>query len=405
MASKSNKLTARTVSAISKPGVYGDGGGLWLQVSPTGAKSWILRYTIAGRARWMGLGGVDLVTLAEAREAARAGRKLARDGVDPIDRRRAAKQEAQSAVSFKDAADRYIKAHRPSWKNEKHADQWPATLETYAYPHFGHLPVSHIEVGHVLKAIEPIWSTKAETASRVRGRIEAVLDWATARNYRSGENPARWKGHLDKLLPPRKKLARTVHHAALPYPEIGDFMAALREQGGIGARALEFCILVAGRTGEIIGATWPEVDFDAKVWTIPGSRMKAGKDHKVPLSPRAIEILREMEKLSGAYIFPGLKKDRPLSNMALLATLKRMKRDDLTTHGFRSTFRDWAAERTNYPREVAEMALAHAIGDKVEAAYRRGDLFEKRRRLMQEWAKFCDRPSAKGSISSIGDAS
>ena len=263
-----------------------------------------------------------------------------------------------------------------------------------------------MDTGLVLKAIEPIWATKAETASRLRGRIESVLDWATARGYRQGENPARWRGHLDKLLPPRSKVARVKHHPALPYPEIGTFMADLRDQGGVAARALELTVLCATRTSETIGATWGEVDLETATWTIPDQRMKAGRDHKVPLSDRAVEVLRQMAQEHGrdGFIFPGARKGRPLSNMAMLAVLKRMGRTNLTVHGFRSTFRDWAAERTAYAREVCEMALAHAIGDRVEAAYRRGDLFEKRRRLMADWSTFCDMPVTGGKVVALAGA-
>ena len=389
------RLKALTVSRTKEKGLYADGGGLYLQISAAGTKSWIFRYRMNGRKtpRDMGLGPLHTVTLAEAREKAREARKLILDGVDPIEAKRARKQaqalEAASAMVFKDCAEKYIAAHRAGWRNAKHANQWTSTLETYAYPDFGSLPVASIDTALVMKVLEPIWTSKTETASRVRGRIEAILDWATARGFRVGENPARWRGHLDKLLPARSRVQKVKHHKALPYTEIGAFMADLRKQEGFAACALEWLILTVSRSSETIGVTWDEIDFEAKVWTVPAERIKGGKDHRVPLSPQALKIAREMYKVQdGDYVFRGGKRGKPLSNNALLALLKRMDRRDLTAHGFRSTFRDWAAEQTNYPREVAEMALAHTIEDKVEAAYRRGDLFDKRKRLMNEWAKY-----------------
>jgi integrase len=349
----------------------------------------------------MGLGSVDDVTLSEARDKRDdARRKLKNERVDPIDAKRAKaaqeRLEKAKAVTFKDAAGRYIKAHGPGWKNAKHAAQWTATLETYAYPVIGELPVQAVDTALVTQILEPIWTTKNETASRVRGRIEAVLDWARVRGFREGENPARWRGHLDHLLVDRNRLARG-HHAALPFAEIGDFMALLRDREGVSARALEFTILTAARTSEALGARWDEIDFDAKVWTVPAERMKAKRDHRVPLSAAALAILKPLSAARASdFVFPGAKSGQGLSNMALLTVLRRMERGDLTAHGFRSTFRDWAAERTNYPRDVAEMALAHAIADKVEAAYRRGDLFDKRRGLMDAWGAFTKLPSARG---------
>lgn len=272
----------------------------------------------------------------------------------------------------------------------KHFRQWESTLATYVYPVFGNLPVAAIDTGLVTRVLEPIWFTKAETASRVRGRIECILDWAIAREYRPSDNPARWKGHLDKLLPQQQKIRKVNHHAALPYTDLPLFLANLGEQGGIAARGLEFAILTACRTGEVIGAMFEEVDIEEAIWTIPAERMKGGRTHRVPLSDRAVEIVSTMKQIqTSEYLFPGPNLQRPLSNMAFLQLLRRMGRDDITVHGFRSTFRDWAAECTSYPREVAEMALAHAIGNKVEAAYRRGDMFEKRSNLMQDWADYC----------------
>jgi integrase len=356
---------------------------------------------IAGRAREMGLGAAHTVTLAEARKRARRAREQRLDGHDPIELRKSARLAAQldaaKAISFKDCARRYIAAHQPAWRNPKHARQWSATLEAYVYPVFGDLAVQAVDVGLVLKAIEPIWTTKPETASRVRGRIESILDWASARGYREGENPARWRGHLENLLPARTKVRRVEHHAALPYAEMSAFMADLRAQEGVSALALEFAILTAARTGEVIGARWEEINIAERLWTIPAARMKADKQHRVPLSDAALAIVgRLAQDRCGDFVFTGGVAGRPLSNMALLALLRRMGRRDLTVHGFRSTFRDWAAERTNFPRDAAEMALAHTIGDKVEAAYRRGDLFDKRRQLMDAWARFCDTPTAVG---------
>jgi integrase len=302
-------------------------------------------------------------------------------------------------MTFRQCADVYIDAHRKSWKDDKHAAQWPATLATYAHPVFGDLPVQSIDVALVTKALEPIWRDKIETASRLRGRIEAVLDWATVRGYRHGDNPARWRGHLDKLLPARAKVQRVEHHAAPPYAQIGSFMAQLREQEGISAPALQFLILRATRTSEVLNATWAEVDLDNAPWTIPADRMKAGREHLVPLSKPALVPLRDLHAHRiGDFIFPSAKPSRPLSNMAMLKLPERMGRADLTVHGLRSTFRDWAAERTNFPREVAEHALAHSLPDKVEAAYRRGDLFEKRRSLMEAWARFCATVVAEGAV-------
>jgi integrase len=392
------KLSATRVERERTPGRYADGGGLYLQVGPTGGKSWLFRYMLAGKAREMGLGPVDSLELAKARKAAERCREQLNAGVDPIEAREADRAAGKAAAAlelakvrtFKDCAESYIKAHRDGWKNAKHADQWTNTLTEYAYPVLGALPVSKVDTGLVLQVLEPIWKTKAETASRVRGRIESVLDWARVRKYREGENPARWRGHLDKLLAKRSKVAKVQHHPALPYAEAGQFVKALRGLEGISARALEFIILTAARTSEAIGAKWDEFDLKAGTWTIPADRMKARRPHTVPLSPAALAILEAMKAHKvGEFVFPGAKAGKSISNMACLKVLERMKRGDLTVHGFRSTFRDWAAECTNFPREVAEAALAHTIGDKVEAAYRRGDLIAKRRALMEAWAKHC----------------
>src|SRR6266851_3844990 len=403
---RAGRMTALKVAAVARakaPGYYGDGVGLFLQVSRVGTASWVFRYRVAGRLREMGLGSLDTIGLADARERARKAREQRLDGLDPIELRKAARLSAQldaaKAVTFKDCAKRYIAAHQPSWRNPKHAAQWGSTLETYVYPAIGNLAVQGVGVGLVLQAIEPIWTTKPETASRVRGRIESILDWATARGYREGENPARWRGHLENLLPARAKVRRVEHHAALPYLEIGAFMTELRRQEGIAASALEFAILTAARTGEVIGARWSEVSIADRLWTIPADRMKAEKEHRVPLCDAALAIVTKMGEIRhGDFVFPGGREGRPLSNMAFLMLLRRMGRDDLTAHGFRSSFREWAAERTGFPAEVAEMALAHAVSDKVEAAYRRGDLFQKRRHLAEAWAKFCAAAPAGGRV-------
>jgi integrase len=413
MARKIGQLTSLAVTRVTKPGLYADGGGLYLRVGPNGAKSWVFRFRVDGKRRDMGLGPLHAVTLAGAREKATACRNERFDGRDPLESRQArrltAKLEASKAVTFQQCAVAYIDAHRLGWKNEKHAAQWGSTLEAYAYPIFGNLPVQAIDTELMMKVLEPIWRTKTETASRVRGRVEAVLDWATVREFRRGDNPARWRGHLDHLLPLRAKVQKVQHHPALPYDEIGAFVASLRSQEGHAVRALEFLILTAGRTGEVIGARWNEINLAEEVWIVPASRMKAGREHRIPLSAPAIKLLRDQQaaaemvegRLDG-FVFPGGRLGKGLSNMALLKLLKRMKRDDLTTHGFRSTFRDWAAEQTHFPRDVAEMALAHTISDKVEAAYRRGDLFQKRRLLMEAWATYCETaPAMTGEIISL----
>jgi integrase len=404
MARRIGKLPPVALQKAMKPGMHADGGGLYLQVTASGAKSWIFRFMLNRRAREMGLGPLHTIPLAEARERARECRKLRLDGINPIEARETKRAEerlaAATAMKFEQCAERYIAAHRSGWRNRKHAAQWLSTLQAYVYPVFGSLPVQAIDTGLVMKVLEPIWQTKPETASRVRGRIEAVLDWATVRGHRKGENPARWRGHLDKLLPARGKVRKVAHHPALPYADIGNFVAALREQEGVAARALEFLILTAARTSEVIGARWQEeFDLEGKLWTVPADRIKGGKEHRVPLSGAALAIIEAMKEIrESEFVFPGGRAGKPLSNMAMLKVLERMGRTDLTAHGFRSTFRDWAAERTSYPREVAEMALAHAVGDKVEAAYRRGDLFTKRRRLMEEWARHCGLTKQAGEI-------
>jgi integrase len=403
---RGNKLSSLAIKHAKESGLYGDGYGLYLQVSSyldksgnvSLSKSWLFRFMRDGVARKMGLGAVHTVPLPDARQRAALARRALLDGIDPIEARKqtraARKLEQAKAVTFRECAEKYIEVQKSGWRNEKHATQWAATLATYAYPVIGDLPVAAVDTGLVLKVLEPIWNTKTETASRLRGRIESVLSWATVRNYRSGDNPARWRGHLKETLPKRSKVQKVQHHPAMHYTELPAFMGELRTRIDISARALEFTILTAARTGEAIGAQWSEIE--GSVWTIPSHRMKAGKEHKVPLAGRVLEMLSSVAR-EGEYVFPGAKAGRPLSNMAMLEAL-RDARPGLTVHGFRSTFRDWAAEQTGYPEFVIEKALAHVVADKVEAAYRRGDLFEKRARLMEEWAKFCGtqgRASAK----------
>jgi integrase len=360
-----------------------------------------------GKAREMGLGAYPDISLAEARVLASDARKLKTRGEDPIESREALRSqqraEAARSVTFRHCSKAYIAARADGWKNRKTKGQWEAALEAYAMPVIGDLPVQAIDVALVNRVLEPIWSSKTETASRVRGRVEAILDWAKVRGYRQGDNPARWKGHLENLFPRRSKVQKIEHHAALPYGEIGAFMKRLQAYDGTGALALQFTILTASRTGEAIGAQWDEIDLDAGVWTIPGTRMKAGREHRVPLSKAALNILRVRHKSrnKSPFVFEGSKRGRPISNMAMLQTLRRLGRDDLTVHGFRSAFRDWAEECTAYTGAVAEAALAHVVGDKVEAAYRRGDLFEKRRKLMDAWAQHCNAPATSAQVVSI----
>lgn len=395
------RLTPLQINRAVAGDFLADGGGLYLQVGPSGSKSWIFRFKRDGRSREMGLGPLHTIGLADARDRAQEQRKLLLDGIDPIDARSAAKSlqsiRRAKAVTFAECAKAYIDAHQGGWRNPKHVDQWRNTLETFAGPVIGKLPVDAIDTGLVMLVLDPIWRTKSETAARLRGRIERVLSWATVRGYRAGENPARWRGHLDQLLPAQSMVQRVQHHAALPYNEIGVFMAELRAQEGIAARALEFTILKVARTGETIGALRAEFDHAEKIWTVPGERMKAGKPHRVPLTTADVKLLNALPVLSD-YVFAGRGEGKPLSNMAMLELLRRMGHAELTVHGFRSTFRDWAAERTNHSNIVVEMALAHTIESKVEAAYRRGDLFEKRRRLMNDWTAFCLASTAGGKV-------
>jgi integrase len=402
-----HRLSAKATVAKRLPGYYADGAGLYLQVAAsaardergveagTSARSWIFRFDLNQRRREMGLGPLSIVSLAEARSRAAECRKLLHEGKDPLAMRRASQrraetqaQAAQPTQSFDECAAAYIEAHRAGWRSAKHAIQWEQTLRQYAAPVIGKLPVSVVTVAHVKRILEPIWRTKTETAVRLRGRIESVLSWATVHGYRSGDNPARWRGHLDQLLPLPTKVSTPVHHAALPYAELPAFMVQLRAQQGLGARALEFAILTATRSGEVRGAEWAEIDIDQKIWTIPGTRMKAGKEHRVPISDAALEMLKTIAEKTDSDLVFASERGGKLSDMTLLAVLRRMNLK-VVPHGFRSTFRDWCAEQTEFTREVAEMSLAHAIGNKVEAAYRRGDLLEKRSELMHAWARYC----------------
>ena len=394
---KLNRLTPLRIKSAKAPGLYSDGGGLYLQVSLFGTKAWIYRFMRGGVARKMGLGPLHTISLAEARDRALSARKQVLDGIDPITARDVergkAKVEAAKAVTFQQCAERYIAAHEGSWKNDKHRAQWSNTLVTYVYPIIGSLPVAAIDTGLVLKVLEPIWTEKPETASRVRGRVELILNWATVREYRTGENPARWRGHLNNVLPKPSNVRKVKHHGAMPYPELPAFMTDLRTKEFISARALEFTVLTVVRTSEATHAQWSEFNLAEKTWTVPGARMKSGKDHRVPLSDRALEILSSLPR-EGQFVFPGGKAGKPLPSMAMLRQLRGPKGNGLTVHGFRSTFRDWAADRTSYANHVVEMALAHAVSNAVEKAYRRGDLFEKRARLMAEWATYCEGPAS-----------
>jgi integrase len=386
------RLAAVALSKIKTPGWYPDGGGLYLRIKNSGTRQWVFRFRDGASRHEMGLGSFPKVTLAEAREKAEAYRKERRAGKNPLAMKQAEKAErrlkAASTMTFRQVGEACFQARRPEWKNPKHIWQWRASLETFVYPVFGDLPVQAIETSHVLKALEPIWLEKTETATRVRGRIEAVLNYATAHGHRIGENPARWRGHLDHLLPRSEKIAAVKHQPSMPYREIPAFMVLLRRETRTPAMALQFTILTAARSGEVLLCPWDEIDLDNALWTIPGKRMKGGKIHRVPLRPPAIEILHAMKANSNGnpYVFPGRKDRQPLSDQTMLKVLEKMGRDDVSVHGFRSSFRDWCAEQTSFPREVCEAALAHVNGDKTEAAYFRSDLLERRRELMQAWA-------------------
>ena len=377
------RLNARKVATLTKPGRHADGGNLYLYISKAGARSWVFMFERAGRQREMGLGPVRDVPLSRARQLAAEARRQLAEGLDPLIERRRKTQTR----SFGEVADAYVEAMKPQWSNPKHIAQWTMTLTVHAAA-LRAVPVGEVSTDAVMDVLKPLWSKLPETASRLRGRIESVLDAAKAQGLRSGENPARWRGHLDQLLPRRPKLSRG-HHKALPFDKVPSFMARLRQADSLSALALEFTILTAARTSETIGARWDELDLKGRTWVVPAVRMKAKRPHRVPLSPDALAIVERLTSLRiGPFVFPGTKAERHLSNMALLEMLKGMGVDS-TTHGFRSAFRDWVSELTNFPGDLAEAALAHIVKDKTEAAYRRGDLFEKRRALMEAWAKFC----------------
>jgi integrase len=404
------ELSARSVQVEKRTGYHRCGPGLYLQVASGGTKAWIFRFKspVTGKQREMGLGSLGAISLAKAREEARKCRQLMLTGADPIeerlrDRRRNQLEQAR-ALTFKQAAEQCIASKKHEWKNAKHGQQWVNTLTTHAYPTIGNLSVAAIDTGLILKVLEPIWVTKAETASRVRQRIETVWDWAKARGYVTGENPARLRGHLDKLLSKTSKIKRVKHHAALPYKDINPFITALRNQIGTTPLALEFLILTAGRTSEITGAKWGEINLDAKVWTVPANRMKAGKEHRVPLSARAVEILTNINtnRRLDEFVFPGWKTGTGLSNGAMLVLMDKMQYGEYTPHGFRSAFRDWAAEETHgFQNETIEQALAHTIKNQVEAAYRRGDQLERRRVLMDEWGRYVETDQTKSAAKVI----
>jgi integrase len=401
MARQPKRLTARTVATMAKPGRHADGGNLYLTISKTGAgvsRRWTFLYSLAGKQREAGFGPAAVVTLAEAREKAAGYRSMLAKGIDPLDAKKAAREAEAGRKTFGECADELIKSKRREWRSEVHAAQWRTTIDDYCGPILDK-PVDTIDTAAVLSVLQPVWARIPETASRLRGRIEAVIDYAKANGLRSGENPAAWRGHLALILPKRQKLSR-LHHAAMPYAEVPAFIGKLREVESIHALALEFLILTAGRAGEVLGATWDEIDIDAKVWVIPGKRMKAGREHRVPLPARAMAILERMAEIrTGDLVFPGRRRRRPLSNHSFAALVP----DGATVHGLRSSFRDWAGEETSFPREIAEQALAHATGDATERAYRRGDALEKRRALMETWANYCE-PGAGGNVVAIGKA-
>ena len=399
MARGINRLSAKAVETTKRPGLVADGGGLYLQVSRAGAKSWLFKFMLKGRAREMGLGSLKAVSLASAREKVTFSRSSLADGIDPIEARKTIHGREPTAerktITFEEAANAYLAAHEAGWKNAKHASQWRNTLAAHAYPVAGRLLVSDIDTEVVMLILTPIWSLKPETAGRLRGRIEKILAWATVSGFRQGQNPAQWHNHLDNLLPAKSRIHSVKHHPAMPYQEIEGFLLQLRKREGIAALALEFLIYTAARTSEVRGASWSEFDLDSGVWTIPGPRTKVGKEHRIPLAERPLQIVRDLRSFtSGAFVFPGGKPGKGLSDMALLSVLRRLE-IKLTVHGFRSSFRDWAAEQTQVPREVAEQALAHTLGNKVEAAYLRSDFFEKRRDLMNLWAAHLDSPTGE----------
>lgn len=401
MGSKAKELSALAVQRLTAPGMHAVGGvaGLYLCVSSSDARSWIVRVTVDGKRREMGLGGFPEITLASAREKARIARADTVMGIDPVEQRKRDRSERQAKAAtqktFKQCAVAYIEAHSDSWRNAKHRSQWPTTFATYAFPTMGRVPVQDITQAHVLEVLRPIWKTKTATATRLRGRIEQVLAWAAAAGLRQGDNPARWDGHLDQLLPPPSKVSKAQHHPALPIDDVPKFLEALRQREGTSPKALEFVILTAARSGEVRGATWSEIDLEAGIWVVPAERMKGGRSHRVPLNLPALQLLEALPRIEGSdLVFPA-PRGGVLSDMALTAITRRMpfKAKDgrqCVPHGFRSSFRDWVSDRTDYPSELAEQALAHTLQSRVEAAYRRGDALEKRRTMMQDWAKHCE---------------
>ena len=408
MAKTINRLTAKGIDNLTRPGNHHDGLGLYLQVAKTGGKSWLLKYTISGKAREMGLGSQHDVTLEAARKARDAQRALLKGElrVDPVEVRLA--QRRQSAVesakskTFNECAAAYIKDHKAEWRNAKYPKEWASTLETYAAPTFGTLPVGSVDTGMVMTVLDPIWRTKTETANRVRGRIEVILDWATVHGFRSGDNPARWRGHLDKLLPKPSKVRPVQHRDALPYGDVPAFLEALRKHSGTAVQALEIVIFTAARVSEVVGATWAEFDLKDATWTIPGSRIKSGREHRIPLSTAALKVLQRLHTTKqNEFVFPGQKVGKPLTIAAPMKQLRDMGHEKLTVHGFRSSFRDWCGEQTNFPREIAEAALSHVVKDKTEAAYARGDLFDKRAKLMQAWAQYCTTPKKSADVTPL----
>jgi integrase len=399
------RLTVKFLDRLSEPGRYGDGGGLYAQLTTSGGRSWVFRYKLRGRDRenWMGLGALADFSLADARERARVARQLVKDGIDPIAAR---KEEADARalaeakrITFEVAARDYFLGHEQKWSNADHRRQFLASLVRFAFPVIGRLPVAMIDTGLVLKCVEPIWIEKSVTASRVRNRIEAVLDWATARGYRTGPNPAAWKGHLETILPKPGKIKKVAHHAAMPYVAVPAFVEVLAAREDVPSRALEFLILTAARTGEVASAKWSEFDLDKRIWTVPPERMKGRKEHRVPLSDPAIAILRKLPR-EGDFVFIGSIKNRSMNKLSMLKVIWALG-SDVTVHGFRSSFRDWAAERTSFPRDICEEALAHSVGTATERSYRRSDVLEKRRQLMDQWAAFCTMPKRDATVTPI----
>jgi integrase len=404
-----NRLSALKVARAKQPGMYADGGGLYLRVAEGGSKQWVFRYAAGTRDRDMGLGPVHTLTLPEAREKAREARLLRLEGIDPIEGKRAriaALRAADArAMTFKQCAEGFIKDNEASWTSARHRQEWVGSLVRLIYPTLGSLPVAAIDTPLVLKVLKPIWEKTPETASRVRGRIENVLGWATVHHYRAGDNPARWGGLLEHALPARSKIAKVEHHAALPYAEFGAFVAKLRGDSGVAAACLQFITLTAARLDEARSSTWDEIDLANRIWVVPARRMKADKEHRVPLSDGTVAILEQMQVIRQSdYVFPGRLEGRPIGDNTIWRLAKEAAGSDITIHGLRSSFRDWAAERTSFPREVAELALAHSIPNAVEAAYRRGDLFDKRRRLMDAWAAYCAKPNATRKVVALARA-